>query len=276
MGSGKGGKNDGKKKPTLEEARALFRPQLMERIGEGELPRFGEALTHSSWANETRGATDARVDNQRLEFLGDAVLQLCVSERLVRDHPTADEGALTRMRSALVNASALAAWAREVNLGACLLLGRGANAAGEREQPNVLADAVEALVAAVYDARGAEGARALVAWVVEARERDGTGLGGLDPKSALQEQVQAERLPSPSYRVVGTSGPQHDLSFEVEVSIGETALARGVHRSKRLAERAAAEAGLVAFAERDLADFANETPRPRAPASDPPPDDPIR
>ena len=264
-----------KKGPTLEEARAVFRARLAEHIGEGELPRFAEALTHSSWANETRGATDARVDNQRLEFLGDAVLGLCVSERLVRDHPAADEGALTRMRSALVNASALAAWAREVNLGACLLLGRGAHAAGEREQANVLADAVEALVAATYDARGAAGARALVGWIVEAREREGAagaGLGGLDPKSALQEEVQAQRLPSPSYRVVGTSGPQHDLSFEVEVSIGETPLARGVDRSKRLAERAAAEAGLVAFPERDRADFAHESPRPRSTASDLPPE----
>jgi ribonuclease-3 len=261
-----------KKSPPLEEARTLLRAQLLGRIGEGEVPRFAEALTHSSWANETRGAAEVRVDNQRLEFLGDAVLGLCVSERLVRDHPAADEGALTRMRSALVNASALASWAREVNLGACLLLGRGANAAGEREQPNVLADAVEALVAAVYDARGAEGARALVGWIVETREREGAagaGLGGLDPKSALQERVQAERLPSPSYRVVGTSGPQHELAFEVEVSIGETPLARGVNRSKRLAERAAAEAGLAAFAERDLADFAHESPRPRATTEDP-------
>jgi ribonuclease-3 len=253
-----------KSRPSLEESRVRFRAQLMERIGDGELPRFGEALTHSSWANETRGERDARVDNQRLEFLGDAVLGLCVSERLVHDHPAADEGALTRMRSALVNASALAAWAREVEIGPCLLLGRGANAAGEREQPNVLADAVEALVAAVYDARGPAGARALVAWIVETREREGAGLGGLDPKSALQEQVQAERLPSPSYRVTGTRGPQHDLAFEVEVSIGDRPLARGTSRSKRLAERAAAEAGLVAFAEVGPEPFAGQSVRPRA------------
>ena len=111
-----------------------------------------------SFANES-----AVPDNQRLEFLGDAVLGLCVAETLVRLHPDADEGKLTRMRAALVNGNALADWARRVNIGACLAFGKGAKLSSERERTSVLADATEALVAAVYEERRLDGARALVA-----------------------------------------------------------------------------------------------------------------
>src|SRR5579871_6641411 len=142
----------------LTSARARLRERLEALTGAGDMPRLEEALTHPSFANET-GAPD----NQRLEFLGDAVLGLCVSEMLAKRHAEADEGKLTRMRSALVNAEALAGWARRVGLGACVELGRGAKLGSEREQTNVLADAAEALVAAVYEARGLDGARALVA-----------------------------------------------------------------------------------------------------------------
>ena len=187
-------------------------------------------------------------DNQRLEFLGDAVLGLCVSELLVRTRPQADEGALTRMRSALVNAEALAMWARSSNLGAALALGKGARAGTEREQTNVLADAVEALVACVYDARGLEGARRLVEEVVRALMQEIDTLGSRDPKSLLQEQVQARGLPAPKYRVRASTGPQHDPSFEVEVVVGEQVLGVGEGRSKRLAERAAARHALAADA----------------------------
>src|SRR5438477_2582913 len=141
----------------IREAREDFKMLLASIVGEGEVMRLDEALTHTSFANET-GAPD----NQRLEFLGDAVLGLCVSELLVTMHPQANEGMLTRMRSALVNAEALAHWARIVDLGSCLALGRGARAGAERDQTNVLADAVEAVVAAVYEAKGLPGARALV------------------------------------------------------------------------------------------------------------------
>ncbi len=149
------------------------------------------------------------------------------------------------MRSALVNAEALAAWARRVDLGACLAFGRGAKLGSEREQTNVLADAAEALVAAVYDARGLEGARALVRDVVRDRIEQVEALSAADPKSALQERVQARGMAAPVYRVVEVRGAPHDQVFEVEVVVGGEPMARGEGRSKRLAERAAAAEALA-------------------------------
>jgi ribonuclease-3 len=209
--------------------------RIAEIIGPGNVPRFEEALTHPSYANEA-----GVPDNQRLEFLGDSVLGLCVSELLTEAHPDADEGVLTRMRSALVNAEALARWGRAEQLGACLNLGRGAQAGLEREQTNVLADAVEALVAAVFASHGLDGARALVRVVVAEPMAEAERLGMRDPKSALQEQVQAAGGPAPRYRVIAARGPQHDQVFEIEVVVDEKVLGRGEGRSKRLAERAAA------------------------------------
>jgi ribonuclease III len=223
-------------------ARAALRAHVDALVGEGEIARFEEALTHPSLANET-GVSD----NQRLEFLGDAVLGLCVSEMLARAHADADEGQLTRMRSALVNGEALAVWARRVDLGACVAFGRGAKLGSEREQTNVLADAAEALVAAVYESRGLEAARALVRDVVRGRFEQAEALSAADPKSALQERVQANGMPSPIYRVVEVRGMAHEQVFQVEAWVGEQALARGEGRSKRLAERAAAVHALAAI-----------------------------
>jgi ribonuclease-3 len=225
----------------LQAARSRIKARVAEIVGEGDIPRFDEALTHPSFANESSAP-----DNQRLEFLGDAVLGLCVSEVLSRERPEADEGVLTRMRSALVNAEALALWARAEKLGEALALGKGARAGSEREQTNVLADAVEALVACVYEARGLDGARMLVEHVIREPMREATRLGTRDPKSLLQEQVQARGLPAPTYRVRGMRGPQHDPTFEVEVIVGEAVAGLGEGRSKRVAERAAALAALSA------------------------------
>jgi ribonuclease-3 len=223
----------------LVEPRAKLRAHVDAVVGPGPIPRFDEALTHSSYGNET-----GTPDNQRLEFLGDAVLGLCVSEMLGAAHGDADEGLLTRMRSALVNAEALASWARRVELGAALAFGRGASLGAERDQTNVLADAAEALVAAVYDARGLDGARALVRDVVSERLEQVDRLGVLDPKSELQERVQARGLPAPTYRVVNVRGAAHDQLFLVEVLLEERAMAQGEGRSKRHAEHAAARAAL--------------------------------
>jgi ribonuclease-3 len=228
--------------PPVPDARASLRERLASIIGAGEIARFEEALTHPSFANES-----GTPDNQRLEFLGDAVLGLCVSELLTETHPDADEGRLTRMRSALVNAEALARWARTEQIGACLALGKGAQAGSEREQTNVLADAVEALVAAVYASHGLDGARALVRAVVSEPLALAERLAVRDPKSALQEKVQASGMPAPWYRVVGTRGPQHDQVFEVEVLVADDVRGRGEGRSKRLAERAAALSALDAI-----------------------------
>jgi ribonuclease-3 len=225
---------------SVAEARAALLARVAPIVGEGEIPRFDEALTHTSFANESRVP-----DNQRLEFLGDAVLGLCVSEILVAEHPTADEGTLTRMRAALVNAEALARWAREMDLGPALALGRGARAGSEREQTNVLSDAVEAIVAAVYDARGLEGARALVREVVRTPMGHSETLASRDPKSLLQESVQAEGKIAPSYRVVSTTGPAHAQVFVVECVVDGVVIGRGEGRSKRQAERSAALAALT-------------------------------
>jgi ribonuclease-3 len=223
----------------LTAARTELRALVEGLVGEGPIARFDEALTHASFANEM-----GVPNNQRLEFLGDAVLGLCVSEMLVEAHADADEGMLTRMRSALVNADALAAWARRVQLGSCIALGRGATLGSEREQTNVLADAAEAMVAAIYEARGLEGARALVRDMIGELLDRAASLGVRDPKSALQERVQSQGLPPPTYRVIEVRGSAHEQVFVVEVLVGDVAIAQGEGRSKRLAERAAAAATL--------------------------------
>ena len=224
---------------ALSAARIRLQRRLEALVGPSPVARFEEALTHASFANET-GARD----NQRLEFLGDSVLGLCVSEMLVLAHPEADEGKLTRMRAALVNAEALAAWARRVDLGACVALGRGAMHGSERDQTNVLADATEALVAAAYEALGLEGARALVRDIVGDGVEKAEELATPDPKSALQEHVQARARPAPTYRLLHIHGSPADQTFEVEVLLEGVVLASGQGRTKRLAERAAASAAL--------------------------------
>jgi ribonuclease-3 len=218
---------------------------MTERIAElfglpVEAPHLEEALTHPSFANEQRSTPH----NQRLEFLGDSVLGFCVSELLCARFPEADEGALTRMRAQLVNAEALAGWARKEELAQVLRLGRGAGAAGLRESTNVLADAVEALIAAVYLDIGLQAARVacerIVADELLALERDGTR----DPKSELQEKLQAIGGEAPTYELIEAGGPAHQRWFKVGVRQGNRRLAEGSGRSKRAAERAAASEAL--------------------------------
>jgi ribonuclease-3 len=222
--------------------------ELFERLpGEGDLPHLDEAFTHPSFANEQRGRCS---DNQRLEFLGDAVLGLVVGELLMERFPAAKEGELSLLRSLLVSGGPLATWARAVGLGPALRLGRGADAAGERERDNVLADAAEALVGAVYLDRGLPAARELAAAIV-AEPLAHLGVRGAvarDPKSELQERVQAEGATSPRYRVVAAEGPDHRREFVVEVEVEGCAIGRGRGRSKKLAEQAAARAAIEARA----------------------------
>lgn len=201
--------------------------------------RLDEALTHPSFSNERRDLTD----NQRLEFLGDAVLGFCVGELLFVREPNANEGVLTRMRAQLVSAEALAQWARRHELSKALRLGRGAEAAGLGDATNVLADAVEALVAAVFLERGLDAARLLCASIAEPAL---AALGPeLDPKSELQERLQASTGVAPSYELVETGGPAHDRWFRVEVSHQGRLLGEGRGKSKRAAERAAASVALA-------------------------------
>jgi ribonuclease III len=205
-----------------------------------DAPHLEQALTHPSYANEQRDASD----NQRLEFLGDSVLGFCSSELLYARFPSADEGTLTRMRARLVNADALADFARQQGIAAALRLGRGAEVSGLRERTNVLADAVEALIAAAFLDAGLDAARRACERVVAA------ALGSLeldaarDPKSELQERVQAAGDVPPIYEVVDSGGPAHERWFEVSARIGGREVGRGRGRSKRQAEFAAARAAL--------------------------------
>jgi ribonuclease-3 len=236
------------------------------RLAEGS-PLLEEALTHPSFANEQR--PDRRVDNQRLEFLGDAVLGLVASELLMQRFPLANEGELSLMRSLLVNTEALAAWARKVELAPALKLGRGADAAGERDRDNVLADAVEAIVGAVYIDRGIEGAREIGGLVVgEPLTRLGESRSvGRDAKSELQEHVQAEGSSSPRYHVLGTEGPDHRRAFHVAVEVDGAVIGEGRGRSKKLAEQAAARAAIEARAN----PHAKSTAEALAPSNEPTP-----
>lgn len=219
-----------------------MRQHVAELIGLApDAPHLEQALTHPSYANERRGVAD----NQRLEFLGDAVLGFCTSELLYARFPTADEGTLTRMRARLVNAEALARFARDSGIAGALRLGRGAEVGGLRDRTNVLADAVEALIAAAFLDGGLDAARAACARVVE-RELGSLELGAeRDPKSELQERVQAAGLEAPSYDVVDSGGPPHERWFEVCACIAGREVARGRGRSKRQAEFAAAQAALM-------------------------------
>jgi ribonuclease-3 len=211
----------------------------------GELDHLEQALTHPSYANEKKRGP--RLDYQRLEFLGDAVIQLCVSEALMARFPEAREGELSFLRSAIVSTDALSDYARSVGLGDSLLLGRGADAAGERGQGTVLADALEAVVGAVYLDRGFEAARKLVAAVIERGLEARAKQPLRDAKSELQERVQALGGAAPRYKLVSTSGPDHSREFVCEVEALGRVLGRGAGRSKKAAEQEAAKAGLLAL-----------------------------
>jgi ribonuclease III len=201
-----------------------------------DAPHLLQALTHPSFANERRN----EADNQRLEFLGDAVLGICVSELLFERFPEADEGLLTRMRAQLVNAEALAIWGRKVELTQALRLGRGAAGAGLRDSTNVLADAVEALLAAAYLEGGMARARPVAAQIVESGLAALERMGARDPKSELQERLQALGEAAPTYEIIQTGGPAHERWFRVRVIGAHGPLGEGEGRSKRAAEQAAA------------------------------------
>jgi ribonuclease III len=200
-------------------------------------PHLQEALTHPSYANEQ----GSKQHNQRLEFLGDAVLGLCVTELLYKRFPEADEGMLTRTRAQLVNTNALADWAREHGMAELLLLGRGAEAGDLRKSNNVLADLVEAMIAASYLDGGLVNARQACEQMVEWRMGALSSIGAeLDPKTELQQRVQALGAGAPTYELVASGGPPHDRWFRVRVRVGDRVGGEGLGRSKRRAESEAA------------------------------------
>ncbi|HEX2114047.1 MAG TPA: ribonuclease III [Alphaproteobacteria bacterium] len=206
------------------------------------------ALRHSSLAPGTK--TRKQGDHfERLEFLGDRVVGLAVADLLLARFPRESEGDLARRHAALVSRGTLAELAEQIELGAQLHLTRGEDETGGRTKPTVLADALEALVGAIYRDGGLEPARAFVARLYETKLGD-SGRPPRDPKTALQEWAQSKGLPLPTYRILRTEGPPHQPRFQVEVSVKgrEPVIAQGA--SKQAAERAAAAALLQAIEKR--------------------------
>jgi ribonuclease-3 len=203
------------------------------------------ALTHSSRIPE-RDSDDPVEDNEKLEFLGDAVLELVVSEELVRVFPSWGEGKLSKSRARLVNAAALALAAQRLGLGRHLRLGRGEEKTGGRSKPALLADAYEAVIAAIYLDSGLEAARGFVnrSLVEGAMAVEAERLGRTDHKSALQELLQSRGIAPGSYRIVEETGPDHQKMFRVEVRIAGDITAVGTGKTKKEAEQLAAVAAL--------------------------------
>lgn len=198
------------------------------------------AMTHSSYANEHRDAGLA--SNERLEFLGDSVLGMVVADHLFREHPQMPEGELTRTRAALVCEGSLFEVARSLELGRYLRLGKGEDAGGGRERPSILADATEALLAAVYLDGGIAQARRLIRVLILGNEEEMSA--SRDYKTALQELVQRESGQRLTYRLVGEEGPDHAKRFTVEVQLNGTAVGTGEGRTKKAAEQSAAKAAI--------------------------------
>ncbi len=199
------------------------------------------ALTHSSYANEAR---NGYTSNERLEFLGDSVLSVIVADYLFKNFKTIPEGELTKLRASLVCEKSLCAFAREINLGAALLLGRGEEKGGGRERDSILADAFEAVLAAMYLDGGMDVAREYILGFVKAELENKNDEIFKDYKTALQEIIQRNPEESVTYTLKSESGPDHDKIFEVEVHLNSNVIGVGKGRNKKQAEQMAAKQAL--------------------------------
>jgi ribonuclease-3 len=210
-------------------------PELLQR-----------SLTHSSLAHERDSAESQREDNETLEFLGDAIVGMVAAEFVFRQYPELSEGSLTRLRGALVSRKHLAEVAEGLNLGKYLLLGRGEERSGGRMKTALLANAMEAVIGAVYLDAGLQAAqrlieaRAIAPSVAALREQLTADAGMGDFKSALQELLQAGKQGQPEYRTTGETGPDHRKRFLVEVRVAGNALAEGEGSTRKHAEQDAA------------------------------------
>jgi ribonuclease-3 len=221
--------------------RAVAPPAVDELItvlgGQLDVALVEQAVTHRSYAYERGGLPT----NERLEFLGDAVLGVVITERLYRAHPDRPEGDLAKLRAAVVNSRALADVARTLGVGRFLRLGKGEEASGGRDKSSILADALEALIGAVYLQRGLEPTRAVLLEMFAGTVATAEGLGaGLDWKTSLQELSSERDLGIPDY-VVEQSGPDHEKHFTAQVMLGGQSVGQGSGRSKKEAEQQAAE-----------------------------------
>lgn len=209
----------------------------------GDQSLLEQALVHSSYINENPDF--ALASNERLEFLGDAVLGLLIAEKLYQDFPQLSEGEMTRLRAALVCQDTLARVARAINIGDYLYMGKGERASGGQRRPPNLAGALEAVIGAIFLDQGASSARDITLRLFDKELHKVASQGAdVDYKSQLQEFIQAREQPAPVYRVVAATGPDHDKQFTVEVITGDTVLGKGTGKSKKTAETEAARAAL--------------------------------
>jgi ribonuclease-3 len=222
----------GPEKDTLDGLESRISYQFTDR----EL--LTEAVTHPSRAGETNASS-----NQRLEFLGDAVLDLLLAQELLLQHPSWDEGRLSRSRASLVSGRALASLAAELSLGDWVRLGRGESTADGSIAPSILANAYEALMGAVFLDGGYDAARQVVAAHFAGRLDEVTS-SDRDSKTALQELTQKKYAELPTYETIKVSGPDHARVYEVEVFVQARSMANGSGRSRRAAEQEAAEQAL--------------------------------
>lgn len=195
------------------------------------------ALTHSSYANENKRKKKTN-NNERLEFLGDAVLELTISDYLFHQYPERDEGKLTKLRSSLVCEYTLAICARDISLGNYLLLSKGEDLTGGRERDSILSDAFEAVIGAIYLDGGIEEAKEFIYEFLLKDVEDKSLF--YDAKTILQELVQARNLGKLSYELVEESGPDHSKNFTVRVRISDEIYAFGMGKTKKGAEQIAA------------------------------------
>jgi len=216
--------------------------RLLERLG-CSVALLDLALTHRSFAYENGGLPT----NERLEFLGDSVLGVVVTETLYRNYPDTAEGQLAKMRAAVVNARALADVARSLQVGECLRLGKGEESSGGRDKSSILADTLEALVGAVYLEHGLAASERLIHRLFDPLIERAADLGaGLDWKTSLQELAAALDMGAPDY-LVAESGPDHDKRFVARVALAGEIRGQGEGRSKKEAEQQAAQAAYAAI-----------------------------
>ena len=217
--------------------------QLEEKLGYQFKNRqlLSTAVTHSSYANESKGRAEC---NERLEFLGDSVLGFVVADYLFRNHPEMPEGNLTKTRAALVCEKALSGFAAQIGLGDFLLLSNGEKHSGGRTRPSILADAFEAVIAAIYLDSGIEQARKFILRFVVPAIRSQKQNTFKDYKTQLQEIIQQNPEEQLSYALVGESGPDHKKHFVVEVRLNNNVIGKGGGKSKKEAEQQAAREAL--------------------------------
>ncbi len=212
--------------------------KLEERIGYRFRDKnlLKQAMTHSSYANEQK--INKNGDYERLEFLGDAVLELISSEFLFKENPQMPEGELTKLRASMVCEPALAYCAKDLDLGSFIFLGKGEEATGGRKRESITSDVMEALIGALYLDGGFQVAHDFIhTYILSDLENK---ILFYDSKTVLQEMVQQDNLGQLQYRLIGESGPDHDKEFSVEVYLDERCLGSGVGRAKKSAEQKAA------------------------------------